>query len=164
MVQAATDAEFDLFVTGPVFLDIIFTGLQEAPVGGREVLTSGMGSSPGKTNVMAVAPDDLHAHVLLHQLGDREHARPMRGEIAGRGQQSQVRGAQRAPGGNQHVTRGHVLVGPHDAAARRAQEGVAEHGVARRSYLPASPVCGYGPPGLLTCPPLPTTDYQLPAS
>lgn len=86
MAQAAADAEFDLFVTGPVFLDIIFTGLQEAPVGGREVLTSGMGSSPGGVATLAVAAsrlglrtslgaafgDDMYGDYLWSTLADDE--------------------------------------------------------------------------------------------
>jgi sugar/nucleoside kinase (ribokinase family) len=45
----------DLLVTGTVFLDLIFTGLQTAPVGGREVPADGMGSSPGGAATLAVA-------------------------------------------------------------------------------------------------------------
>jgi sugar/nucleoside kinase (ribokinase family) len=60
-----TAAAFDLFVTGPVFLDIIFTGLQEAPVGGREVMTSGMGSSPGGVATLAVAASRLGLRTAL---------------------------------------------------------------------------------------------------
>ncbi len=45
----------DLLVTGTVFLDLIFTGLRAAPVGGREVMAEGMGSSPGGAATLAVA-------------------------------------------------------------------------------------------------------------
>src|SRR5919206_872501 len=45
----------DLLVTGTVFLDLIFTGLPAAPVGGREIMAEGMGSSPGGAANMAVA-------------------------------------------------------------------------------------------------------------
>jgi len=45
----------DLLVTGTVFLDLIFTGLRTAPVGGREVMADGMGSSPGGAATLAVA-------------------------------------------------------------------------------------------------------------
>lgn len=45
----------DLLVTGTVFLDLIFTGLPAAPVGGREIMTDGMGSSPGGAANLAVA-------------------------------------------------------------------------------------------------------------
>ncbi|QMW64857.1 hypothetical protein H4N58_11440 [Mumia sp. ZJ1417] len=59
------DLACDFFVTGPVFLDIIFTGLQEAPVGGREVMTSGMGSSPGGVATLAVAASRLGLRTSL---------------------------------------------------------------------------------------------------
>lgn len=49
----------DLFVTGTVFLDLIFTGLPAAPVGGREVLAEGMGASPGGAATLAVAASRL---------------------------------------------------------------------------------------------------------
>jgi sugar/nucleoside kinase (ribokinase family) len=45
----------DLFVTGTVFLDLIFTGLPAAPVGGREIPAQGMGASPGGAANLAVA-------------------------------------------------------------------------------------------------------------
>ena len=45
----------DLLVSGTVFLDLIFTGLPAAPVGGREIMAEGMGSSPGGAANMAVA-------------------------------------------------------------------------------------------------------------
>lgn len=49
----------DLFVIGTVFLDLIFTGLPAAPVGGREVLAEGMGASPGGAATLAVAASRL---------------------------------------------------------------------------------------------------------
>jgi sugar/nucleoside kinase (ribokinase family) len=45
----------DLFVPGVVYLDIIFTGLDELPGPGTEVWASGMGSCPGGTANLAVA-------------------------------------------------------------------------------------------------------------
>jgi sugar/nucleoside kinase (ribokinase family) len=52
---ASGDSPVDLLVTGTVFLDLIFTGLPAAPVGGREIMADGMGSSPGGAANMAVA-------------------------------------------------------------------------------------------------------------
>ncbi len=52
---ARSGAPIDLLVTGTVFLDLIFTGLPAAPVGGREIMADGMGSSPGGAANMAVA-------------------------------------------------------------------------------------------------------------
>jgi sugar/nucleoside kinase (ribokinase family) len=49
----------DLVVTGTVFLDLILTGLRAAPVGGREIMAEGMGSSPGGAATLAVAASRL---------------------------------------------------------------------------------------------------------
>ncbi|WP_063836937.1 carbohydrate kinase family protein [Phaeacidiphilus oryzae] len=46
-LRTPTDPEFDVYLTGTVFLDIIFTGLDRAPVRGTETWARGMGSSPG---------------------------------------------------------------------------------------------------------------------
>ncbi|MGW1865382.1 carbohydrate kinase family protein [Streptomyces mauvecolor] len=49
------DPPCDVFLTGTVFLDIIFTGLDSAPVRGTESWARGMGSSPGGVANMATA-------------------------------------------------------------------------------------------------------------
>jgi len=46
-LRAEGDPCFDVYLTGTVFLDIIFTGLDRAPVRGTETWARGMGSSPG---------------------------------------------------------------------------------------------------------------------
>lgn len=46
---------FDVLLHGPVFLDIIFTGLDSLPVPGTEVFSDGMGSSPGGVANQAIA-------------------------------------------------------------------------------------------------------------
>lgn len=46
---------FDMFLSGTVFFDIIFIGLDGAPRQGTEVWASGMGSSPGGVANLAVA-------------------------------------------------------------------------------------------------------------
>ncbi|MEU4657224.1 PfkB family carbohydrate kinase [Streptomyces sp. NPDC023723] len=45
----------DVYLTGTVFLDIVFTGLDSAPVRGTESWARGMGSSPGGVANMATA-------------------------------------------------------------------------------------------------------------
>ncbi|WP_369208254.1 carbohydrate kinase family protein [Streptomyces sp. PU-14G] len=45
----------DVYLTGTVFLDIVFTGLDAAPVRGTESWARGMGSSPGGIANMATA-------------------------------------------------------------------------------------------------------------
>ncbi|MGW3492258.1 carbohydrate kinase family protein [Streptomyces sp. NPDC001020] len=49
------DPSWDVYLTGSVFLDIIFTGLDSAPVRGTESWARGMGSSPGGVANMATA-------------------------------------------------------------------------------------------------------------
>ncbi|WP_030911399.1 carbohydrate kinase family protein [Streptomyces sp. NRRL F-5126] len=49
------DPDCDVYLTGTVFLDIIFTGLDSAPVRGTESWARGMGSSPGGVANMATA-------------------------------------------------------------------------------------------------------------
>ncbi|MEU3546332.1 carbohydrate kinase family protein [Streptomyces longwoodensis] len=46
---------WDVYLTGTVFLDIVFTGLDSAPVRGTESWARGMGSSPGGVANMATA-------------------------------------------------------------------------------------------------------------
>lgn len=54
-VREPADPACDVFLTGTVFLDIIFTGLDSAPVRGTESWARGMGSSPGGVANMATA-------------------------------------------------------------------------------------------------------------
>ncbi|MER7005882.1 PfkB family carbohydrate kinase [Dactylosporangium sp. NPDC000555] len=53
------DGQLDLFVSGVVFLDIVFTGLRELPAPGTEAWAPGMGSSPGGIANLAVAAGRL---------------------------------------------------------------------------------------------------------
>ncbi|WP_245245281.1 PfkB family carbohydrate kinase, partial [Streptomyces palmae] len=54
-LRRAGDPPWDVYLTGTVFLDIIFTGLDSAPVRGTESWARGMGSSPGGVANMATA-------------------------------------------------------------------------------------------------------------
>ncbi|MFF6977479.1 carbohydrate kinase family protein [Streptomyces sp. NPDC008343] len=54
-LRRAADPPWDVYLTGTVFLDIIFTGLDSAPVRGTESWARGMGSSPGGVANMATA-------------------------------------------------------------------------------------------------------------
>jgi sugar/nucleoside kinase (ribokinase family) len=53
--RSAKGPATDVYLTGTVFLDIIFTGLETAPVRGTESWARGMGSSPGGIANMATA-------------------------------------------------------------------------------------------------------------
>ncbi|MFF2506255.1 carbohydrate kinase family protein [Streptomyces sp. NPDC058067] len=54
-LRTPDDPLCDVYLTGTVFLDIIFTGLDSAPVRGTESWARGMGSSPGGVANMATA-------------------------------------------------------------------------------------------------------------
>ncbi|MET8678575.1 PfkB family carbohydrate kinase [Streptomyces sp. NPDC004647] len=54
-LRTPADPAVDVYLTGTVFLDIIFTGLDSAPVRGTESWARGMGSSPGGVANMATA-------------------------------------------------------------------------------------------------------------
>jgi sugar/nucleoside kinase (ribokinase family) len=79
--------EFDVFVWGTVFLDIILTGLAAMPASGTEVLADGMGSCPGgianlaiassrlglRTSLAAAFGDDNYADFCWRTLAEQEH-------------------------------------------------------------------------------------------
>lgn len=54
-LRTPQDPPCDVHLTGTVFLDIVFTGLDSAPVRGTESWARGMGSSPGGVANMATA-------------------------------------------------------------------------------------------------------------
>ncbi len=64
--QRAPDApEFDVFLFGTVFLDIVFTGLPSMPAAGTEVWAEGMGSCPGGIANLAIATSRLGLRTSL---------------------------------------------------------------------------------------------------
>jgi sugar/nucleoside kinase (ribokinase family) len=76
----------DLFVSGTVFLDIVFTGLNRLPAPGEEAWAPGMGSSPGgianlvvaasrlglKTGLGAAFSTDVYGEFCRRVLGEEE--------------------------------------------------------------------------------------------
>lgn len=80
------DPSFDVFLSGMVFLDIIFTGLSSHPKLGTEVHTDGMGCSPGgvanlatalsrlglRTSLAAAFGDDVYGRFCWQTLADQE--------------------------------------------------------------------------------------------
>jgi len=67
--------DFDVFLWGAVFLDIIFTGLPDRPAGGTEVWAEGMGSSPGGIANLAIAASRLGLRTsLAAAFGDDDYA------------------------------------------------------------------------------------------
>ncbi len=69
-------ADFDVVLAGPVFFDLIFTGLDSRPAAGTEVWASGMGSSPGGIANLAVAASRLGLRTSLASVfGDDVYGR-----------------------------------------------------------------------------------------
>ncbi len=85
--RAGGGPQFDLLLAGPVFFDIIFTGMEGPPVAGTEVWAEGMGSSPGgvanqaiaasrlglRTSLAAAFGDDGYGQFNWEVLQDQEH-------------------------------------------------------------------------------------------
>jgi sugar/nucleoside kinase (ribokinase family) len=63
--RRADDPPFDVFLSGMVFLDIIFTGLEQPPALGTEIWTQGMGSCPGGIANLAIATSRLGLRTAL---------------------------------------------------------------------------------------------------
>ncbi|GAA1351494.1 PfkB family carbohydrate kinase [Saccharothrix algeriensis] len=61
----ADEPEFDVLLSGTVFLDIIFTGLPRPPAPGTEVWAEGLGSCPGGIANLAVALSRLQLRTAL---------------------------------------------------------------------------------------------------
>ncbi|MCW2901224.1 MAG: hypothetical protein JWO67_3489 [Streptosporangiaceae bacterium] len=59
------DAGLDVFLSGQVFMDMIFTGLPGLPPPGTELVTDGLGSAPGGVANIAVAMSRLGLRVGL---------------------------------------------------------------------------------------------------
>lgn len=57
--------QFDVFLAGTVFLDIVFTGLPAMPAAGTEVWAEGMGSCPGGIANLAIATSRLGLRTSL---------------------------------------------------------------------------------------------------
>src|SRR5689334_14185147 len=67
--------EFDVFLWGTVFLDIVFTGLASMPANGTEVWADGMGSCPGGIANLAIASSRLGLRTsLAAAFGDDDYA------------------------------------------------------------------------------------------
>jgi len=78
--------EFDVFLQGTVFYDVVLTGLPALPARGTEVYADGMGSSPGgianlaiaasrlglRTSLAAGFGDDLYGDFLWRTLSEQE--------------------------------------------------------------------------------------------
>lgn len=71
VVLPGTGDGLDVFLTGTVFMDMIFSGLSSVPMPGTELFTSALGSAPGGSANLAVAMSRLGLHVgLAASFGD----------------------------------------------------------------------------------------------
>jgi sugar/nucleoside kinase (ribokinase family) len=59
------DETYDLFVSGTVFFDVVFTGIGSLPALGTEIQADGMGSCPGGIANLAIAASRLGVHTAL---------------------------------------------------------------------------------------------------
>ena len=85
-LRSADSPPIDVFMSGTVFLDIVFTGLPTAPSAGTEVWAAGMASCPGgianlaiaasrlglRTSLAAGLGDDVYADFCWQTLADQE--------------------------------------------------------------------------------------------
>lgn len=76
MAERAADDGVDVLLTGPVFFDLVFTGVDGAPRPGTEVYAEGLATSPGGVANLAVATARLGlGTALAATLGDDVYGR-----------------------------------------------------------------------------------------
>lgn len=76
MNASTAGPEVDVVLAGPLFFDMVLTGLSSAPAPGTEVFASGMGSSPGGIANLAVAASRLGLRTALAStFGDDAYGR-----------------------------------------------------------------------------------------
>jgi sugar/nucleoside kinase (ribokinase family) len=81
-----SEPQFDVFLQGTVFFDVVLTGLPQLPVRGTEMMAEGMGSCPGgianlaiaasrlglRTSLAAAFGDDVYGDFLWRTLAEQE--------------------------------------------------------------------------------------------
>jgi sugar/nucleoside kinase (ribokinase family) len=73
--RSPDDPDIDVFLSGTVFLDIVFTGLPKMPSAGTETWAEGMGSCPGGIANLAIAASRLGLRTsLAAAFGDDDYA------------------------------------------------------------------------------------------
>ncbi len=102
--RAPDDPPWDVYLTGPVFLDIIFTGLDSAPVRGTESWARGMGSSPGGVANMATALARLGLRTSLAAAFGDDHYGEYCWDALERGEGIDLSTSRTVPGWHSSVT------------------------------------------------------------
>ena len=103
-LRVADDPPWDVYLTGTVFLDIIFTGLESAPVRGTESWARGMGSSPGGVANMATALARLGLRTSLAAAFGDDHYGEYCWDALQQGEGIDLSASRTAPGWHSPVT------------------------------------------------------------
>ncbi|MYU20989.1 sugar kinase [Streptomyces sp. SID8352] len=103
-VRTPHDPPWDVYLTGTVFLDIILTGLDSAPVRGTESWARGMGSSPGGVANMATALARLGLRTSLAAAFGDDHYGDYCWDALSRGEGIDLTPSRTVPGWHSPVT------------------------------------------------------------
>ncbi|MER7477243.1 PfkB family carbohydrate kinase [Streptomyces sp. NPDC126510] len=103
-LRTPDDPPWDVYLTGTVFLDIIFTGLDSAPVRGTESWARGMGSSPGGVANMATALARLGLRTSLAAAFGDDHYGDYCWDALEHGEGIDLSPSRRVPGWHSPVT------------------------------------------------------------
>ncbi|MER6801176.1 PfkB family carbohydrate kinase [Streptomyces sp. NPDC000678] len=103
-LRTPDDPPWDVYLTGTVFLDIIFTGLDSAPVRGTESWARGMGSSPGGVANMATALARLGLRTCLAAAFGDDHYGEYCWDALERGEGIDLSPSRTVPGWHSPVT------------------------------------------------------------
>ncbi|WP_246531023.1 carbohydrate kinase family protein [Streptomyces bathyalis] len=154
-LRAPGDPACDVYLAGTVFLDIIFTGLDSAPVRGTESWARGMGSSPGGVANMATALARLGLHTsLAAAFGDDMYGDYCR-EALDKGEGIDLALSHTVPGWHSPVTVSMAYEGErtmishgHEAPPREPTASPTALGLGRAPIDPEAPGC---PPPARAC-------------
>ncbi|MGX1513858.1 sugar/nucleoside kinase (ribokinase family) [Streptomyces collinus] len=103
-LRTPEDPPWDVYLTGTVFLDVIFTGLDSAPVRGTESWARGMGSSPGGIANMATALARLGLRTSLAAAFGDDHYGDYCWDALSRGEGIDLTPSRTVPGWHSPVT------------------------------------------------------------
>ncbi|BBC36446.1 Sugar kinase [Streptomyces graminofaciens] len=103
-LRTPDDPPWDVYLTGTVFLDIIFTGLDSAPVRGTESWARGMGQSPGGVANMATALARLGLRTSLAAAFGDDHYGEYCWDTLERGEGIDLSASRTVPGWHSPVT------------------------------------------------------------
>ncbi|MER6691397.1 carbohydrate kinase family protein [Streptomyces minutiscleroticus] len=103
-LRTPEDPPWDVYLTGTVFLDIVFTGLDRAPVRGTETWARGMGSSPGGVANMATALARLGLRTSLAAAFGDDHYGEYCWDALEQGEHIDLSASRKVPGWHSPVT------------------------------------------------------------